>query len=108
MSSTSPLSPKHLSQSVAFPGRFDALASIMQAELAVAVGMSGERGGTYWVNFHVVGLPSASTMIVDKDCGTPAERYQVQLALYCVWHAAASDVSMCKLSRELQEWPAAA
>ena len=28
--------------------------------------------GTYCVNFHVVGLPSASTMILDKDCGAAA------------------------------------
>ena len=69
MSSTSPLSPKHLAGSVLLQEQAESGATTQ----AVA-GYLGKRGGhrshrsvsgaTYCVNFHVVGLPSAaSTMI---------------------------------------------
>ena len=55
---------------------------------------AGARRGTYWVNFHVVGFPSASTMILDKGRRTPAECDEVQRALgSAVWRRKARRAS---------------
>jgi hypothetical protein len=51
--------------------------------------MPVHRSSTYWVNFHVVGLPSASTMILNKDCRTPAGSYQ------CNWSSVVFRTDRC-------------
>lgn len=66
MSSTSPLSPKHLAESVLPTRRTRAWCSCAKQHHKATAGLllQGEvLGWTYCVNFHVVGLPSASTMI---------------------------------------------
>jgi hypothetical protein len=73
MSSTSPLSPKHLAGSVPLQeqAESDATAQAVAGYLGKTGGHRRLSGATYCVNFHVVGLPSAASTMI-PDSGTRA------------------------------------